>query len=292
MGGAFVAVANDSSAVWWNPAGLAEGPFLDAGFARTTTGAGSVPRHHASGFALGTPPLGISYYRLRITRIEPADPIAHERAGREDRRAGTVGSLSVSQLGATVLQTLIPGIHAGATLKYLRGRAIVAPDRPAATAGDLPGAGDELETGTESEFDLDVGVLAVAGAFRVGVTGRNLREADFGNVALPRQVRVGAAFDAAALGRTPLTVALDADVRTYATSTGDRRVIALGAERWFGARQIGVRAGGRLNTVGARARAVTVGGSWSPRPGVYLDGHAAGGDAVERGWGLAARISF
>ncbi len=29
MGGAFVAVASDSSAVWWNPAGLAAGPFFD-----------------------------------------------------------------------------------------------------------------------------------------------------------------------------------------------------------------------------------------------------------------------
>src|SRR5258705_3280193 len=29
MGGAFVAVATDSSATWWNPAGLATGPFAD-----------------------------------------------------------------------------------------------------------------------------------------------------------------------------------------------------------------------------------------------------------------------
>src|SRR5688572_15574551 len=34
MGGAFVAVANDSSATWWNPAGLADGPFLDTATAR------------------------------------------------------------------------------------------------------------------------------------------------------------------------------------------------------------------------------------------------------------------
>ena len=27
MGGAFVAVASDSTATWWNPAGLAAGPF-------------------------------------------------------------------------------------------------------------------------------------------------------------------------------------------------------------------------------------------------------------------------
>jgi hypothetical protein len=31
MGGAFVAVADDGSATWWNPAALAAGPFVDVG---------------------------------------------------------------------------------------------------------------------------------------------------------------------------------------------------------------------------------------------------------------------
>src|SRR6185503_6043469 len=37
MGGAFVAMADDSSATWWNPGGLAAGPFVDiaAGWSRT-----------------------------------------------------------------------------------------------------------------------------------------------------------------------------------------------------------------------------------------------------------------
>ena len=37
MGGAFVAVASDSSATWWNPAGLATGPFADMSLGRTIT---------------------------------------------------------------------------------------------------------------------------------------------------------------------------------------------------------------------------------------------------------------
>ena len=37
MGGAFVAVANDSSATWWNPAGLADGPFMDMAIAQSVT---------------------------------------------------------------------------------------------------------------------------------------------------------------------------------------------------------------------------------------------------------------
>ena len=30
MSGAFVAVADDATAVWWNPAGLATGPYFNA----------------------------------------------------------------------------------------------------------------------------------------------------------------------------------------------------------------------------------------------------------------------
>ena len=37
MGGAFVAVASDSSATWWNPAGIAAGPFVDIAWARSVT---------------------------------------------------------------------------------------------------------------------------------------------------------------------------------------------------------------------------------------------------------------
>lgn len=278
MGGAFVAVANDSSATWWNPAGLADGPFLDMAIARNALDVPDDPgrRDVGAGVSLGTPPFGFSYYRLRITQIRPADPTAQERAGREDRRAGTADLLVVSQLGATFIQTLIPGIHAATTLKFVRGTA-----RPVGLAG-----GDAV-----NRFDLDAGVLAVFGAVRLGAVARNLREVEFDGMELPRQVRVGAAFDAEALGAMPLTVALDADVRRYQTGTGARRVIALGAERWFLTRRVGVRGGARFNTVGALDRAVTAGLSVALRPGVYVDGHGAGG-ADERGWGVAARVSF
>src|SRR5688572_28136867 len=69
MGGAFVAVASDSSATWWNPAGLAAGPFLDLTLAGTSTGVeeGSpVWRDRTSWFAIATPPFGLGYYRFRL----------------------------------------------------------------------------------------------------------------------------------------------------------------------------------------------------------------------------------
>ena len=267
MGGAFVAVANDSSATWWNPAGLAAGPFLDMAIARTTSETDGPPvggRNSVWSFSLGTPPFGVSYYRLRITDIRPLDPTAEAGANREDRRA----EVSVSQFGATILQTLVTGVHAGATVKYVQG------------AGD-------------GAVDLDVGVLAVAGAVRVGGLVRNVREPEFGGLRLPRQVRVGAAFDGDALGMLPLVVALDADLHAYDAGSGDRRVIALGAERWLFARRLGVRGGARVNTAGERDRAITAGASVAARAGLYLDGHIVqGGEAGEDGWGVAARVSF
>src|SRR5918995_5276508 len=63
MGGAFVAVASDSSAPWWTPAGLATGPFLDLALARAmteTTGDLPANRGEAKWFAFGTPPIGVS----------------------------------------------------------------------------------------------------------------------------------------------------------------------------------------------------------------------------------------
>src|SRR5215204_386526 len=70
MGGAFVAVANDSSATWWNPGALADGLFLDMTLGRAAGGVTEqVPgfRTSVSQFSLTTPPVGFSYYRLRIT---------------------------------------------------------------------------------------------------------------------------------------------------------------------------------------------------------------------------------
>src|SRR5918992_5761058 len=72
FGGAFVAVADDASAVYWNPAGLASGAFFNLLVDRTTAKIapdGEIAGSSRSGaaIALSTPPLGLSYYRLRQT---------------------------------------------------------------------------------------------------------------------------------------------------------------------------------------------------------------------------------
>jgi len=292
MGGAFVAVADDGSATWWNPAALAAGPFLDAaaGWSRTEFRRDGEPtgRVEPVTVSLSVPPLGVSYYRFRITNIQPAGPTVTPPAGREDGRVGVVQSLRLHELGVTLLQTVFSGVHVGTTLKFLR--------------GDVEHTSSDVGLTPEGEFDADLGVLAVAGPWRVGGVVKNLFEAaEFGEVAgldgvtLSRQARVGVAFDAGARrgSNAAWTVSADVDVASYATNTGDRRVIAAGAERWLVGKRIGVRGGARFNQVGQKERSATGGVSAAIRPGLFVEAHGvAGGSDDERGWGVAARITF
>ena len=212
-------------------------------------------------------------------------------------------SLSASQWGVTLVRTITEGIHVGTTLKYVRGTVGVGLGDSTMGRGALLDAGELLDDGmAESRFDLDLGILGVAGPFRIGALVRNVRESEFGSsvhvpglpdatVRLPGQVRVGVAFDAEAVTSRPLTIAVDVDARSYDTPTGPRRVVAIGAEHWFLAKRLGVRGGGRLNTRRVRERVATAGVSVGIRSGLFLDGHVAGG-AGEQGWGLAARVSY
>src|SRR5256885_12492856 len=62
MAGAFTAVADDATAGWWNPAGLAGGSYfstiIEYGRFRQT------PDTNVKGASIGFSALGLSYYRL------------------------------------------------------------------------------------------------------------------------------------------------------------------------------------------------------------------------------------
>ena len=147
----------------------------------------------------------------------------------------------------------------------------------------------------ENRLDLDVGVIVAAGPIRLGAAMRNVRQPEFadGAFTLPRQTRIGAAIDVEKAGGPPLILAIDADARRYSTATGERRVIAVGAEQWLWRRRIGVRAGARFNRVGAEERAATAGVSVGIRNGLYVEGQTTrGGSDAERGWALGTRVTF
>ena len=295
MGGAFVAVADDSSAAYWNPAAFAAGNLFTMVLDRRTVkvnpgspeGAGS-----GSGLlvSLGMPALGLSYYRLRSTILTPVA---------DGRRAIAVDELRLDRLmthhsGATLVQSIAPGVAVGATLKLVRGVAssTIVPD------GDrdaLLGGATELSGKGSTKFDADIGMMATRRGLKVGLTVRNLSQPEFrtggdggGALSLRRQARAGIAV-------TPSdgwVVAADLDLTRTRDSLGDERSFAAGSERRLG-RKAFVRGGLRLNTAGPRNPAVAAGGSYAVAGSLLLDAQVTGGsDRAQRGWGVAARFVY
>ena len=108
MGGAFVAVADDVSAVYWNPAGIATGATFDF---QISTG-----RESTLFVGAALPVLGASYYRTSqaagfTTVSVPPD--------RQNGGSGEVhiGTFTTSNYGATVVQTIVPAVVVGTTVR-------------------------------------------------------------------------------------------------------------------------------------------------------------------------------
>jgi hypothetical protein len=291
MGGAFVAVADDASAVYWNPAGLAAGSFLSLVLDRNSSESiwddRPIARSESAMFvAVAVPALGVSYYRLRATNVAQS--------------AGTVAaeSLVTHHTGITLVQSLTEGISIGTTLKFVRGVAAVdLPPTPASTE-DLLDRAEHLDGSSSNEFDADIGILARFGTLRAGLTLRNVREPDFelpgGETALQldRQIRGGVALTLA----TNLVVAADFDFVRVPGAAGEVRNVALGAEGRVTSRGL-VRGGVRFNTLGdqpgGRTPVGTAGGSFAVLASVFIEGQATfGGERAARGWGVAGRVIF
>jgi hypothetical protein len=285
MGGAFVAVADDASAVWWNPAGLVSGaPFgatiewdrFQIGNRDAAPVPGVLQRSTRFG-SLGTWPLGLSYGRTRTTIVT---------AGEND--ALGVQSLLTNYYGVTVLQTLLEGLVAGSTLKYVRGTAVSGPVEGGTTRAVLD-SGADLEGDARGTFDLDVGFMADMRRLRVGWTIRNLREPEFTSAAgivmkVERLSRLGVSV----LPSDGLTLAMDVDLDTADLPEGLRRMIALGGESRLGQRAA-VRAGVRWSLEGPRMPVTTAGASVAVS-GMWLDGfYSYGRDGEDRGFGIALR---
>jgi hypothetical protein len=265
MAGAFTAVADDSSATWWNPAGLAGGAFINGiiEYDRPRV----LPDDPAYGVSVAFPALGLSYYRLPLGQIRPPTSTAEPPGSRQDE-----GVLSV--YGVTVGQSLGEHLVIGSTLK--------------------------LATASSTEGGLDVGAMASLGRVRLAIMVRNAKEIEFeeGTVdayRLRRQARAGAAFSSGArgvIGRA--TVAFDADLTSSSTAKGDVRRVAAGGEVWTTRGVIGLRGGISTSTIGASRTSVSGGVSVTVRSGTFVDAHITRGehDSDHNGWGTALRVTF
>lgn len=151
MGGAFTAVADDATAAYWNPAGLASGAFVGLTVDVNSFGRAAVP------FAgLATPPFGISYFRTTSSTAAAATD-----------RNGAIEDMSVHHAGATVVQSIgDTSLAVGATLGLVHGNGANA-------------------------FGADAGLMLAGALGRIGVTVHNLTAPVLGGLRLARQVRAG-----------------------------------------------------------------------------------------------------
>ena len=291
MAGAFVAVADDASAVYWNPGGLASGSYFSLLFDRTeaetrTTVDGRGGSRSSWLLALSAPAIGLSYYRLRTTTVAPTGRLSPIPVSR-------VESLVTHHAGATLVHSIVDHVAAGATVKLVSGLAALgdAPGNPE----DLLDAGDDIPGISSNHFDLDAGVMVTTTLLRAGVTFRNLTEPSFETggdeeLRLDRQARAGVAI----LLTPRWTAAVDVDLTSNRGPFGDVRTLAFGAEGRILPR-VFARGGVQMNTAGDRGRTpvASIGGSYAVAGAVLVDAHfSSGSDEAFRGWGVAGRVVF
>lgn len=304
MGGAFVAVADDASAVYWNPAGLGHGALVSLVIERQEGRAWSDRRRHEASAlgsvgtlaGLGTPSLGIAYYRLRTGSVRRGVPGAAVDPTREDLpEEVSLDRLVTHHAAVAFVQPFLPGVTLGTVVKYVRGSVVQEPGNPERSATALLDRAEGLSDGGDGEFDLDLGLMAVAGRLRWGLVARNLRTPTFDSpmgqsVELDRHVRTGVAWAA----NDGLLLAADLDVTRVATALGDRRMLAVGGQQQLGD-WLGVRGGGRFNLeaddadlTGGMGLSLALGSTF------WVDAQITRGGARggERGWGISGRFGF
>jgi hypothetical protein len=296
MGGAFVAVANDASATWWNPAALILSYFsvvVDRAVTEEPADPSGVWRATTGGVAASFPSLGLSYYRLRVSEIAAPASTAGGDPGRQDLGAAGIGLRSryTQQFGATIGQSLGNHVVIASTLKLVRAGESAAPP------GTLDEA-DELEPSLDSSGDLDIGALVMVASARIGVSVKHVNEPEFGEgsgrFVLGRQVRAGFAWVAGQTGAPVIvTAAFDADLTRTPTAFGEARHIASGVEVELPRQRLAVRGGVSANTVGDTGSSVSGGVSLGLVRGFYLDAaRTFGSDRSRKGWAASFRLTI
>jgi hypothetical protein len=275
VAGAFVAVADDATATWWNPAGLAHSQsFAD--------GVVEVGRGGHWGVAFGFPALGLSYYHLNISQIQPSASTAGGGTSRQDLGAVGTGlpvpySIGFNQFGATVGQSLGDHFVVATTVKVMSAL-------------------------SDTRGDFDLGAMAAFGRVRAGLNVRNLIGGTFGTSStgnvfeLTRQARAGVALTPSTGGSLDqLTLSLDVDLTTAPFESHDERHVAGGAEAWLRGRRVALRGGAGVNIVRDAGNAAygAVGITVSPFQRCFVDGVASWGPTEDRNrWGFDLRVTF
>ena len=290
MGGAFVAVADDATANYWNPAGLTRvqsSGVLELQRSDTRLGAPTLEEgtNDLTTFvSLASPTVGLSYYRLRSWQVDRGSG-----NGVGDSPA-SLSSLVTQHAGITLVQPLGAGVALATVLKAVHGTVAQGFGDGGAPVEDLFDQTSALSGRSTTRLDLDLGVMVGVGAVRLGFVGRNLREPEFAvsddaTVRLRRRFRAGLSV----CPSETLVVAADVDLGIVATAEGPLRNIAVGVEQRLG--PLVVRGGGRWNVEADDLEPVIAFGfSAEVLSNVWLDGQVTRSrNDGDRGWGVSMR---
>lgn len=318
---AFVAVADDPSAVSWNPAGLGGAVVVGAlvewgggsdvpdGDPRMVGPGAMATRPRARQVSLALPPLGLSYGERRLVTASATGTAVLTAESRDLLGDGVafgapgapagVAALETRHIGVTLAQSLLPGLVAGATVRVVRGEFAtgVAAGSTDRWSGLLDEA-DGLIADDETRFDLDAGLMATAGRFRLGLVAQNLRApewraADGAVGGFETRVRAGAAWGAGWPGLSPVVVAVDADLTAVDTASGERQDVAAGVEGWLWNRRVGLRGGVRASLMGDGRPVAAAGVSVGLTAAIYIDAHVTrGSNGADRTWSVAGRVTY
>lgn len=306
LAGAFTAVADDASAVYWNPAGQATGDYLSLVVSRVAHESGGAvddPDAGAVGgsgtlVALTVPVIGFAYYRLEDTGLGPVRPPRQPVIGGSPVREGA--SLLTDHVAVTLAQTLVEGVHVGVALKAVRGAAgtgvfVQPPFAPSAVRGRRAlDVLSESRGSADTTWDADLGLMVDLRRWRLGLAARNLRAPRFraagaeGGLGLDRTVRAGLAVPAG----DRVMLAIDADLRAVDRVDGRWRALSAGAEVWTATRRVGVRGGLRVQTTGEARPVGAAGASARVWKLLSVDLHGGLGARGQREWSLAGRVAF
>ncbi len=246
MGGAFTGVADDATAFYWNPAGIAFGRLVSAGFYRgrdEMDRSGLRLEARAAGLSLGSTFMGVAFTQFRQTS-------AGERLDTFDVAVSILQSLPLDDL------VIAGNVH------YIRGELLA----------------DEEAAGVSSDsWDVDLGVMYEPNdVVRAGLMVRQIRGARFRTAVegetrkLPTLARAGVSF------RLPrdVLVAFDVDLsrQSYEAYEADEahqvrqgvlddtwREISVGFEKSFLDKRLSLRGGLVSSELGSRP-AFSVGG--------------------------------
>lgn len=306
MGGAFIAVSDDASATWWNPAGLGSGAFLSAIVERGQMRAPADPlpgdaatRQRTSGFAFAYPAMGLSYHHFRVSERGQIDSIGGVQPGRQDQRLvdPVVRSMSLSAFGITVGQSIGNHVIVASTARLLRAGAVVT---TAVGAPDELERAEDLAVSRHTAGDLDLGAMVRVGSIRLGGTLKHVGEPGFGDgrerIVLAREGRVGVAVARGKSGVLSTFIgAVDVDVTTRTTVLGEERRVAAGGELGLANSRLQVRGGVSANTRGARRWQRSAGLSVAVRRSVYVDAAMAPETSAgmsRTGWSVSLRTVY